>query len=92
MDLNKENGEYPAYAWPGGYPIYYMVEDNGILCPGCANGENGSEASEDNEDRQWKLVGMDVHWEGESLLCDHCEKEVESAYGIPEVDKFGEIF
>lgn len=32
-DLRDENGKLPAYAWPGGYPIFYIASDNGVLCP-----------------------------------------------------------
>jgi hypothetical protein len=35
-----ENGNLPAFAWPGGYPIFYLCADNGILCPQCANKES----------------------------------------------------
>ena len=82
-----ENGKYPAFAWPGGYPIIYVTDDSGVLCPECANGENGSEASEDAEPRSgWRLEGSDVHWEGEPVTCDHCGKEIESAYGNPDAE------
>ena len=32
-----DTGQYPAYAWPGGYPVYYVTADSGVLCPKCAN-------------------------------------------------------
>lgn len=89
MKLSRdENGTLPSYAWPGGYPIYYTFKDGGICCPDCANGKNGSEAKEghdgSNEDDQWQIVSQDVHWEGEPMICDHCGKQIESAYGNPE--------
>ena len=34
---DEHTGELPSYAWPGGYQILYLTEDNGILCPDCAN-------------------------------------------------------
>lgn len=83
-DLHRnEDGSLPSFAWPGGYPMYYLCADNGILCPDCANGENGSEANKGawTDDKQWRIVDSDVHWEGEPLICDHCNKEIESAYG-----------
>jgi hypothetical protein len=58
-----------------------------VLCPNCANGKNGSEASTDKDSpADWRLVGQDVHWEGEPLFCDHCATPIESAYGIPDKD------
>ena len=78
-----------AYAWPGGYPIYYMCTDNGILCPNCANGENGSRANPVNmgldsdghgPDVQWYVIASGINWEDTELYCDHCNKHIESAY------------
>lgn len=91
----NENGTLPAYAWPGGYPIYYLCADGGILCPACANGENGSLAADETldpdcpDDDQWRIVAQDIHWEGQPLVCDHCGKKIESAYGDPEQENEG---
>ncbi len=87
----NDDGKFPAFAWPGGYPIFYLTEDCAILCPDCANGQNGSDAYEEREnvddrDPQWHLVAQDVHWEGADLTCEHCGKAIESAYGDPEAD------
>lgn len=80
----NENGTLPAYAWPGGYPIYYLFADGEVCCPDCANGENGSQAHEDRDgDHDWLLVGQQVHYEGETLACVHCNRQIESAYGNP---------
>lgn len=76
--------QYPAYAWPGGYPLFYLAADNSVICPECMNGRNGSEASPGHDDRSWRVVAVDVHYEGEPLSCDHCSAEIESAYGNPE--------
>lgn len=82
----NEAGKFDAYAWPGGYPLVYYTLDCCPLCPACANGENGSDASEDHEDSQWHIVGVDVHWEGEPITCEHCGAQVESAYGDPDAE------
>lgn len=76
-----ENGKLPAYAWPGGYPIFYLTADGGSLCAACANGENGSEASEEHDaPADWRLDASDVNWEDPALCCDHCGARIESAY------------
>lgn len=81
----SDDGTYPAYAWPGGYPIVYLLADGGTLCPACANGKNGSDATEDpTADKQWRLVGGDVYWEGSPMQCDHCSVDIPSAYGDPD--------
>ncbi len=72
----------PSFAWPGGYPLYYLCADGGILCPDCANGDDVAQA--DADDKQWHVTGVDVHWEGQPLTCDHCNGSIESAYGDPE--------
>tara|TARA_Y100001951_G_C11192885_1_gene212572 strand:- start:71 stop:457 length:387 start_codon:yes stop_codon:yes gene_type:complete len=93
MNKNKyaitSNGELITYAWPGGYPVIYLTEDSGVLCPDCANGKNDSEAYLDIDGRgrnglkdpQWEICAADVHWEGDPIPCDHCNAEIESAYG-----------
>lgn len=81
------DGKLISHAWPGGYPVYYIMGDGGTLCPKCANGENGSAAYLDEEgttmgtDPQWEICAQEIHWEGEPLICDHCNGEIESAYG-----------
>ena len=78
----NSNGKLDAYAWPGGYPLIYMCADGDVLCPACANGENGSEASElPDTPRDWRLIDVDVHWEGPPEQCAHCGAQIESAYG-----------
>ena len=71
----RGGAEYPAFAWPGGYPLYYSTADDGILCPGCANGKNGSEAGSRHKDPRWRLVACEA-WEGEPLQCDHCGAQI----------------
>jgi hypothetical protein len=82
----KSDGKLWAYTSLGSYPLVYTTADGGDLCPACANGENGSEASETSDDKQWKLVSCDVHWEGDPIECDHCNADIESAYGGPNGD------
>jgi len=82
-------GEFPAYAWPGGYPIIYLTEDGSVLCPDCVNGKNDSEVGnpEVDGDPQWTVVAHDCYWEGPPMQCDHCNGEIESAYGDPDAMK-----
>ena len=89
-DLRDElarTGEFPARTMLGCYPIFYVLEDGGVLCPACANGGNGSIASLDHDDPQWNIIAADAHWEGEPIVCDHCYAEIESAYGEDEYEE-----
>ena len=82
---SKEAG-FPAYAWPGGYPVIYVCTDGGTLCPKCAR-EDGEAPTHDDGSRNdsgWGIVGSDIHYEGPPEVCDHCGTAVESAYGDPE--------
>ncbi len=78
----NDKGELPTYAWPGGYPIFYVTADNGVLCASdeCAN---GPEARDTDADDQWRIVAADIHYEGAQLVCDHCNGTIDSAYGDP---------
>ena len=82
-----DDGKLPAYAWPGGYQILYYMADGECLCPACANGENGSLASETADERNWRIVGQDIFYEGAAEVCTHCNAIIESAYGNPEAEE-----
>lgn len=79
-----EHGHCEKYAWPGGYPIFYLCADGGILCPDCVDAERQLIEEADDYDKQWLVVAADVNWEDESLTCDHCNKRIPSAYGDDE--------
>lgn len=87
--LRGSDGKFPAFAWPGGYPIIYLTVDGAVFCPACVNGENGSEVGnpEVDDDKQWTIDGHDCYWEGPVMHCDHCGDEIESAYGDPDAMK-----
>lgn len=82
MIHKNEDGTYPAYAWPGGYPLYFITAD-GALCPSCANLERERIESTDPEysdDDQWRIAAQVVNWKDPDLYCDHCGERIESAY------------
>ena len=82
---DPDTGKLPACAWPGGYPVLYITADCGTLCPDCANSDEARFALADcPDDRQWLIAAYYIHWEGPPETCDHCGKQVESAYGDPE--------
>ena len=77
--LQMENGgKLPAYAWPGGYALIYVDEENNALCYDCAK---------KNDEYCSPLEDSFVHWEGQAMYCDHCSAELESEYGDPEEEK-----
>jgi hypothetical protein len=74
------------YAWPGGYPCYFVTSDGAALSFNAARRErrNILEAIRDKDDNGWRVVGMDVNWEDDQLYCDHTNERIESAYAEPE--------
>ena len=74
----------------GGYPLFAMTKDSGILCPKCCR-ENAKRIVHETvfaswHDDQWTIEAVDVHWEGSPLTCDNCNEEIPSAYGDPEAE------
>lgn len=71
------------YAWPGGYPKYFIMEDGGALSINSAR-ENFSEIVSSHllgiKDG-WMVAGVDINWEDAELCCDHSNELIESAYG-----------
>lgn len=64
-DVIRSNG----YAWPGGYPIYFVT--------------SGCDALSIRAAREcWReIVAAYVNWEDETIYCDHTGAKIESAYG-----------
>lgn len=68
------DGKLSSYAWPGGYPLYYLDNENNVLCPKCANKDGMST----------EVVAADINYEDGELYCDDCSERIESAYAEPE--------
>lgn len=72
------------YAWPGGYPRYFVCGDGEALSFAAAK-ENAQliiDAIRDEDKRSdWYVVGCDINWEDTELHCAHSGEKIESAYG-----------
>lgn len=79
------NGQVEACAWPGGYPLLYVANDGGVLCPKCV--QANLDLCQDPDADGWNIVGHDINWEDPALYCDHCNGRIESAYAEDEVEK-----
>lgn len=76
-----ESGDVQSYAWPGGYPIYFITQDCAALCPSCVNKERELiDVAFADEDQQWNVVSSSVNYEDTDLYCDHCNMKIEAAY------------
>jgi len=67
----NDDGTLASWAWPGGYPLYYLDKGGMVLCPTCAN--------KDVDDGQ-AVIDAGINYEDASLYCDDCSTRIESAY------------
>jgi hypothetical protein len=82
--LRQDNGgKLPYWAWPGGYPILYVLTDGSVICPGCAN----DTCHEKHQDPDYRIVAGEVYYEGPELWCCLCEEPIVSAYGDPDAEE-----
>lgn len=89
VDDFKSALEQGPYAWPGGYPCYFVCADGGALSYTSAS-ENAAliaAAIRDGGDDQWRVVGFDVNWEDMDLVCADTGQRIESAYGESEAQE-----
>ncbi|MGY2987683.1 hypothetical protein [Bradyrhizobium sp. USDA 4508] len=72
-----------AYAWPGGYPMYLLCSDGAALCFQCArkNARSIYESIGERLNDGWRVVGCDINYEDNSLFCEDCSQQIESAHG-----------
>lgn len=75
-----------AYAWPGGYPLYFVTSDGAALSFAAAKAErrNILDSIAHRLSDGWHIVGMDVNWEDSELYCDHTGQRIASAYAEEE--------
>jgi hypothetical protein len=64
------------YAWPGGYPLFFVTRDGASLSFDAMRERFKEEAG--------AVYGAQVNWEDDALYCDHTGKRIPSAYGEDE--------
>jgi hypothetical protein len=70
------------FAWPGGYPLYFITSDGEALSFEACRSEWRSVCSSvrSKSNDGWRVVAVEVKWEDPSLFCAHTGKRIESAY------------
>lgn len=72
------------FAWPGGYPKFFLCADGETLsyeaARECFKQIAHAHCYPEYRDSQWTLVGYDVNWEDQNMVCAHTNKPIESAY------------
>jgi hypothetical protein len=79
MEFKLDGKPVPHNTFPGLYPVYYITQDAGILCPKCVN--DNLALCQDSNDSQWYVTHTFVNWESTDTVCDNCNCQLESAYG-----------
>ena len=72
-----------AYAWPGGYPLYFVTADGGALSFVSAE-ENAAQIRDALIARDtssgWCVMALETNWEDRNLTCDHSGARIVCAY------------
>ena len=71
------------FAFPGGYPLYFMTSDGAALSFTAVKSEfrNVAHSMLHLIHDGWYIVACAVNYEDSDLLCDHTGQRIESAYG-----------
>ena len=88
-DFNAQLGA-GAFAWPGGYPVYFVTSDCEAMSfeYARANADLIRQAIAENDTRSsWHVLGADINWEDASLYCCGNNKRIPSAYAEDEVSE-----
>ena len=83
----KEQLRSGAYAWPGGYPLYFITSDGSALSFETVRKEIKQVLWEIryNDNGGWRVIGVDVNYEDPALFCAHSGERIESAYAEDQV-------
>ena len=78
------------YAWPGGYPLFFVTRDGADLSFDTVRAELANVAFDlfHGCDTGWHVVACCVNWEDPDLYDDHSGKRIPSAYAEPEPELF----
>ncbi len=74
------------YAFPGGYPMYFVMQDGSALSFEAVR-EEWRQVVQDylwSTDTGWTVAGLDINYENADLICDHTNERIESAYAEAE--------
>lgn len=72
-----------AYAWPGGYPMFFITSDGEALSFDAVRAEYAqvSRAIRDKSSDGWRVVACEINYEDAELACAHSGNRIESAHG-----------
>ena len=82
MMLDSKPAEVVRFTSVGGYPVFYVTDDSGVLCATCVQEE--IESCCDHDSGGWYVESHVINWEDPDLDCDNCSARIESAYAKPD--------
>jgi hypothetical protein len=68
------------YAWPGGYPMFYVTHDGDTLHPDCVKRHYRAASHAIRHGEYDRIVEVDINWESPDMYCAICQERIESAY------------
>jgi hypothetical protein len=71
-----------SFAWPGGYPLYFITQDGAALSFKTVR-EEWRQVVWDwlvGASTGWRVIACGVNWEDGNLYCEHSNEKIESAY------------
>jgi hypothetical protein len=77
------NGQW---AWPGGYPLYFITSDGAALSFDAVRSEYRQVINSIRHrlNDGWRVVAVDINYEDSGLYCDNTGQRIQSAYGDDE--------
>lgn len=78
----KEMLRQGQYAWPGGYPLFFIMSDGSPLSFEAVR-ENFRlcvDALKRHLDDGWRVAAVEINYEEPDLLCAHTGKPIDCAY------------
>lgn len=86
MTLAEIKGRLRAgkYAWPGGYPIFFIMSDGEAMSfegvRACWRDIVQAHICPDYRHSGFHVAGAEINWEDPELFCCHTNARIESAY------------
>lgn len=86
-----------GFAWPGGYPLYFIAADGETVAFETVRAEFRRICREYLDaakpgawpDKAWLIAGCQINYEDGELYCAHSNARIESAYAEPEPEPGG---
>ena len=69
-----------AYAWPGGYPLYFVTANGDALSFASVRDQYWHEIRRIRDGDRDRVIACEVNYENGDLFCEHTGEPIEAAY------------